>query len=806
MAAEPRAMSIQERIASFNQAHWVGRDRNGNRPTPGAAPAPAFRPAPPAPPVPRPSIAARNDPINSRSEPAQNSAPLPRRLSAIDVDNAGKPTAPPPPMSTLRPPGRNPSIQPRPPSSRRPPPPPSRKNSSESVASEASLSTTTSASAGRRTPATSSSSPDSTVHRVLAPAWGEAELPPLPPRREQTNGTRGSYKLSPPSEQKRAQPGIPPKAPSSTGEGRRLSSRPPSRVSVDESPRPSLPSRLSLSADSRENGASAPRLPSRPPSRAPSTNGSEYSQSPADDNAKPRLGKLPPPPVPTSKLRPTGLGGWMKSSGSQEKPNIAADAAHRSLANGSAGASEEKRTPSKAPPPLPSRTPSEYNASQSSASTSDNSNKPQPRKLPPVVPADNLRSMGFAALRKNTESPIRPNTATDVPQTQNRAPPPVPLASRPDLSKIQATKPRPYSGQSSTTGSNMTCLKCRDFSSPDAHAARFPRESLPTYDIAWLSHQLTAPFPSPTDKARVIFTWLHHNVAYDVHSFFNSCVKPSTPVDTIASGLAVCAGYAGLFAALATSAGLEAKEVSGHGKGFGFQDLAPGSSLPPYQGNHAWNAVRIDNGQWKLVDSCWGAGVIQGPGQPYKKLFNPSMFTDTNDEFGRRHFPSDQSMSYRDDGRPGITWEEYLQPESHPFTYIGAGDNGISEHTFQPATSRISVHQPGPLRIQFGVVCPHWSYEYHGKQKPPFFLLETQDDRIPFNHFQPSGPRGGGDMWYLDIADPRVLGAPGQSISVVALVSFGDRQDARGLSQQEYRAGVGRVGMSWTGVANWGLV
>jgi transglutaminase-like putative cysteine protease len=113
----------------------------------------------------------------------------------------------------------------------------------------------------------------------------------------------------------------------------------------------------------------------------------------------------------------------------------------------------------------------------------------------------------------------------------------------------------------------VSCLVCRDFSGPDAHAARFPRESIPSHDIHWIARELTAPFTGPTDKARAIFTWLHHNIAYDARAFFGNNVQGSTPASTMASGLAVCEGYAVLFNAMALAAGVESIVVTGHGKG-----------------------------------------------------------------------------------------------------------------------------------------------------------------------------------------------------------------------------------------------
>jgi protein disulfide-isomerase-like protein len=153
------------------------------------------------------------------------------------------------------------------------------------------------------------------------------------------------------------------------------------------------------------------------------------------------------------------------------------------------------------------------------------------------------------------------------PPSNHSSPPPVPLSSRPNLAELEKMKPK-ASPSPAQTG---VCLKCRDFSGPDNHAARFPRESIPSTDTNWLAHQLCDPFPSATDKARAIFTWLHHNVAYDTVAFFNNNVQRSTPNSTLTSGLAVCEGYAALFTALATAVGLQSVVVGGHGKGMPFQ-------------------------------------------------------------------------------------------------------------------------------------------------------------------------------------------------------------------------------------------
>jgi len=69
-----------------------------------------------------------------------------------------------------------------------------------------------------------------------------------------------------------------------------------------------------------------------------------------------------------------------------------------------------------------------------------------------------------------------------------------------------------------------------------------------------------------------------------------------------------------------------------------------------------------------------------------------------------------------------------------------------------------------------------------------------------------STPGGGGDVWYVDIPDVRMLGAPGQKLQIAVLTSFGDRKDARGVTVEEFRALNGRVGMAWAYICQWDLV
>lgn len=354
-------------------------------------------------------------------------------------------------------------------------------------------------------------------------------------------------------------------------------------------------------------------------------------------------------------------------------------------------------------------------------------------------------------------------------------------------------------------------MNCRDFSGPDQHAARFPRQEIPTQDINWLATQLTDPFPSLTDKARALFTWMHHNIAYNTEAFFSGNLQCATPASTIATGLAVCEGYAGLFTAFASQAGMESVVISGHGMGFGgMKGFAPGQPLPLVEAGHAWNVVKIDSGEWKLIDPCWGAGHI-GEDRQYHQQFHPAQFTMSNEQFGLKHFPLDEGLFYRADGRVP-TWQEYWLGQESPAggdpkltVYSGCiEEHGINEEGFKPRNKHIKVQGQSPkqqVQFQMETVCEHWDNERMGSGKPFVYLLQIggKDGRerrqVPF--------QTNGRYWWVDVILGD-LGCAGQTVQVNALKTVAG-QDARGFTVRDYEGAVGRKGMSWTGVAAWQL-
>lgn len=159
----------------------------------------------------------------------------------------------------------------------------------------------------------------------------------------------------------------------------------------------------------------------------------------------------------------------------------------------------------------------------------------------------------------------------------------------------------------------------------DAHALSAP--GIDERSISSLANYLTGPAKDDEEKARAIYRWMTDRIDYDVDAFFRN--DGAGPGNALFSRKGLCSGYARLFEALASAAGLEVVTVKGHVKGYGF---SPGGSALA----HEWNAVRI-RGAWRLVDSTWGAGYVRDG--RFVRAFSERYFLAPPEELAFSHFP-----------------------------------------------------------------------------------------------------------------------------------------------------------------------
>lgn len=147
-----------------------------------------------------------------------------------------------------------------------------------------------------------------------------------------------------------------------------------------------------------------------------------------------------------------------------------------------------------------------------------------------------------------------------------------------------------------------------------------------------LANQLNRYVSTDLEKARLIYAWIAHHIAYDFDGYLSNNYGDVRPEGILKSRKGVCSGYANLYRELAQKMGLEAEVIDGYSKGYGY---AVGDSTKV---NHAWNGVKI-NGSWYLVDSTWGAGHINN--NQFVKKFKPFYFATPPHQFIYDHFPQE---------------------------------------------------------------------------------------------------------------------------------------------------------------------
>ncbi|KAJ7680362.1 hypothetical protein DFH06DRAFT_1162832 [Mycena polygramma] len=244
-----------------------------------------------------------------------------------------------------------------------------------------------------------------------------------------------------------------------------------------------------------------------------------------------------------------------------------------------------------------------------------------------------------------------------------------------------------------------------------------------------------------------------------------------------------------MFVSLAEFAGLQAHKVSGHGKGFGYAALGPDAPVPPESSNHAWNCVLMD-GEWRLIDACWGAGALAG--SSYTQRFAPVWFTSTPAEFGKRHFPTDPSYQLISDADGGpISWEEYIMAPEGPTIFNDFDTQDFARDLLQPATAEIQSGQ----WVSFHIFkqCEHMSREEADNYV--YFINAPDDTKTTLE----ADAEGG---YNATIFMRRGL-AGDVSLNFVTKI---DNRDAKGISPQTFRNAIGKKSMAWQGFAKWRLV
>ncbi len=157
-----------------------------------------------------------------------------------------------------------------------------------------------------------------------------------------------------------------------------------------------------------------------------------------------------------------------------------------------------------------------------------------------------------------------------------------------------------------------------------------------THSTGTLSAALTSELASNEAKAYAIYSWVAHNLTYDLPGVENVTAYASmeeVTAEALTKRKGVCSHYAQLFDALAREAGITSLVVTGYVK--------PDAEI--YKTPHAWNVLKID-GAWFFFDPTWGSGYLDRGTKLYQHEFSEKYFKISPSQMIKTHMPFDPLM------------------------------------------------------------------------------------------------------------------------------------------------------------------
>lgn len=160
-------------------------------------------------------------------------------------------------------------------------------------------------------------------------------------------------------------------------------------------------------------------------------------------------------------------------------------------------------------------------------------------------------------------------------------------------------------------------------------------------------------FQNDQDKVRAFYTWMAHNILYDLNKYntvrspditivfeserLNKSINNQKRVQLIKRVFkdrkALCLGLSTLFEELCLRSNIEVKILEGITK-VSISDI----NNTQYLKNHAWNAVKIKD-QWKLLDLSFSSGFEANATGQWTKQFNDFYFFTNPEQLITTHLP-----------------------------------------------------------------------------------------------------------------------------------------------------------------------
>lgn len=243
-------------------------------------------------------------------------------------------------------------------------------------------------------------------------------------------------------------------------------------------------------------------------------------------------------------------------------------------------------------------------------------------------------------------------------------------------------------GQDYTKADQMVRSYPQTFASPDA-----------------LAQRLAADFKTEPEQVRGLFTWIAHNIDYDM-VLYREIMRGTKvafwykdeadrkkqerrftadlAVKTLRTRKAVCQGYTALFRTVCGKLGIDCIDISGTAR-----NTVQQIGRIPVNGNHVWSGVKVD-GDWKLLDVTWAAGHVDEKGK-FARRFNDRYFFTPPEKFFLNHFPEDERLA-----ETVATPKEFALQPLYYSTYLQADCELVS-----PRTGILKTERPVLIPFRF---------------------------------------------------------------------------------------------------------
>lgn len=200
----------------------------------------------------------------------------------------------------------------------------------------------------------------------------------------------------------------------------------------------------------------------------------------------------------------------------------------------------------------------------------------------------------------------------------------------------------------------FTNIHSQNYKLIDEHVKNYPHFN----SIEQLVLRVNNTFNTDEEKARAYFTWISHNIIYDLNTYYtirapkfyisfnserinksiNAQRRQKLAKRIFKTRKGLCMDFSALFEELCVQSNIEVKIIEGITK-VSVNEI----NNSHYIKNHVWNAVKINN-QWKLLDLTFSSGYENSKTGNWVKHFNDFYFFTNPEKLLATHLPAESKF------------------------------------------------------------------------------------------------------------------------------------------------------------------